>query len=152
MEEIVKPTLFEKGISEDHRGSLEYYNKLNLEPFKRFYIVTNPKRGTVRAWHGHKIEAKLIKVIKGEFVIGTVEINDWDNPSPKIKVEQFRMNENTGVVYVPPGYANGAINLIPNSKVIYFSSLNLDESSNDDYRFNSKFWDPWADYSPEIYE
>ncbi len=62
------------------------------------------------------------------------------------------MNENTGVVYVPPGYANGAINLIPNSKVIYFSSLNLDESSNDDYRFNSKFWDPWADYSPEIYE
>ena len=152
MEEILKPTIFEKESSEDHRGSLEYYNKLDLEIFKRFYIVSNPKRGTVRAWHGHKIEAKLIKVIKGEFVIGTVEINDWDNPSPKSKVKQFIMNENTGVAFVPPGYANGAINLLPDSMIMYFSSLNLEDSADDDYRFDSKFWDPWVDYSPEIYE
>ena len=51
-----KPIIFEKGESEDHRGSLEYYNDLSLDEFKRFYIVRNPKRGTVRAWHGHKVE------------------------------------------------------------------------------------------------
>ena len=33
MKEIVEPTLFEKGESTDHRGSLEYYNTLNLEVF-----------------------------------------------------------------------------------------------------------------------
>ena len=152
MKEIVEPTLFEKGESTDHRGSLEYYNTLNLEVFKRFYIVSNPTKGTVRAWHGHKIEAKLIKVIKGEFVIGAVKINDWDNPSLENKVDKFVLSENTGVVYVPPGYANGAINLIPNSKAIYFSSLNLEDSSNDDYRFDPKFWNTWEEYSPEIYE
>ena len=41
-----KPIIFEKGLSEDHRGSLEYYNDLALNEFKRFYIVSNPKRGT----------------------------------------------------------------------------------------------------------
>ena len=49
----------------DHRGSLEYYNDLDFDEFKRFYIVRNPKRGTVRAWHGHKVESKLVKVLKG---------------------------------------------------------------------------------------
>ena len=34
-----KPIIFEKGESEDHRGSLEYYNELSLDEFKRFYIV-----------------------------------------------------------------------------------------------------------------
>ena len=152
MKEIIKPTLFVKGESTDHRGSLEYYNTLSLDVFKRFYIVSNPTKGTVRAWHGHKIEAKLIKVIKGEFVVGAVKINDWDNPSLEKKVDKFVLNENTGVVYIPPGYANGAINLVPNSKVIYFSSLNLEDSSNDDYRFDPKLWNTWNEYSPEIYE
>jgi len=152
MNEIVKPTLLKRGVSEDHRGSVEYYNSLNLDIFKRFYIVSNPSAGTVRAWHGHKVEAKLIKVIKGEFVIGIVEINNWDNPSQKSKVEKFSLNQKSGVVYIPPGYANGAINLTAESKAIYFSSLNLEDSLNDDYRFDSKFWNPWKDYSPEIYE
>ena len=57
-----KPIIFEKGVSEDHRGSLEYYNELALDDFKRFYIVSNPKRGTVRAWHGHKEEEKYKKL------------------------------------------------------------------------------------------
>ena len=152
MKAIVKPTLLEKGISEDHRGSVEYYNSLNLDIFERFYIVSNPTVGTVRAWHGHKVEAKLIKVIHGEFVVGIVEVSDWDNPSQKSKVDKFILNEQSGVVFIPPGYANGAMNLTPESKAIYFSSLNLDDSLNDDYRFDSKFWDPWKDYSPEIYE
>ena len=56
-----KPIIFEKGVSEDHRGSLEYYNDLTLDEFKRFYIVRNPKRGTVRAWHGLKLNQSLLK-------------------------------------------------------------------------------------------
>ena len=64
MNNISKPTYFEKGFAEDHRGSLEFYNDIKLDEFKRFYIVNNPKKGTVRAWHGHKIEAKLVKVLR----------------------------------------------------------------------------------------
>ena len=150
--QITNPTLFEKGQSEDHRGFVEYYNSLDLSDFERFYIVTNPSRGTVRAWHGHKIEAKLIKVLKGEFLIAVVKVDDWENPSRENKVEKFKMHEDSGTLYIPPGYANGAINLVSGSKVMYFSSLKLEGSKNDDYRFDAKFWNPWSEYSPEIYE
>ena len=152
MNNISEPTYFEKGFAEDHRGSLEFYNDIKLDEFKRFYIVNNPKKGTVRAWHGHKIEAKLVKVLKGEFVVCTIKIDNWESPNKGIESTKFTLNENSGIIFIPPGYANGAINLLNESSIMYFSSLTLEDSKNDDYRFDSQFWNPWTDYSPEIYE
>ena len=86
MNDIFEPTLINKGEAEDNRGSVEFYNNLNFEKFKRFYIVTNPKNGTVRAWHGHKLESKLVKVFKGKFLVCTVKIDDWITPNKNIKV------------------------------------------------------------------
>ena len=88
MNNISEPTYFEKGFAEDHRGSLEFYNDLKLDNFKRFYIVNNPKKGTVRAWHGHKIEAKLVKVLKGEFVVCTIKIDNWESPNKGIALSK----------------------------------------------------------------
>tara|TARA_Y100000768_G_scaffold140269_1_gene104507 strand:+ start:326 stop:784 length:459 start_codon:yes stop_codon:yes gene_type:complete len=150
--DISEPILIDKGEAEDNRGSVEFYNNLDFEKFIRFYIVTNPKNGTVRAWHGHKLESKLVKVFKGKFLICTVKIDDWNAPNKNSTVLKTEMNEHSGVLFIPPGFANGAINLEPNSKIIYFSSLNLEESKEDDYRFDSKYWNPWDEYSPEIYE
>ena len=147
-----KPIIFEKGVSEDHRGSLEYYNDLELNEFKRFYIVRNPKRGTVRAWHGHKVESKLIKVIKGVFKVCLVEIDNWEKPSKNIEISEYEFNNDSGLIYVPPGYANGAMNVVSDSEIMYFSNLSLEESAKDDIRFKSNYWDPWEKYSPEIYE
>ncbi len=152
MENIFEPVYLEKGFAEDHRGSLEFYNDLKLNYFKRFYIVSNPKKGTVRAWHGHKIESKLVKVLKGEFVVSTIKIDDWDSPSKDIQATNFNLDENSGIVFIPPGYANGAINLKDDCKIMYFSSLIIEDSKNDDFRFDSQYWNPWAKYSPEIYE
>ena len=152
MNNISEPVYFEKGFAEDHRGSLEFYNDLKLNYFKRFYIVSNPKKGTVRAWHGHKIESKLVKVLKGEFVVSTIKIDDWDSPSKDIQATNFNLDENSGIVFIPPGYANGAINLKDDCKIMYFSSLIIEDSKNDDFRFDSQYWNPWAEYSPEIYE
>ena len=152
MNDISEPILISKGEAKDNRGSVEFYNNLDFEKFKRFYIVTNPKNGTVRAWHGHKLEFKLVKVIKGKFLVCTVKIDDWITPNKNNTVLKTEMNEHSGVLFIPPGFANGAINLEPNSKVMYFSSLNLEESKEDDYRFDSKYWNPWDEYSPEIYE
>jgi len=150
--DISEPILINKGKAEDKRGSVEFYNNLDFEKFKRFYIVTNPKYGTVRAWHGHKLESKLVKVIKGKFLVCTVKIDDWITPNKNNTVLKTEMSEHSGVLFIPPGFANGAINLEPNSKIMYFSSLNLEESKEDDYRFDSKYWNPWDEYSPEIYE
>ena len=147
-----KPELYKRGESTDFRGSLEYYNDLSISHFKRFYIVSNPTKGTVRAWHGHKIESKLIKVLEGEFIVSLVKIDEWSKPSKDIEIIEYKIDTNSDIIYVPPGYANGAMNTISNSKIMYFSSLELDDSSKDDYRYDSKYWDPWSKFSPEIYE
>ena len=152
MTESSTPLLLNVGKSEDHRGYVEFYNELKLDYYKRFYIVSNPIEGTVRAWHGHKIEEKLIKVLKGEFLICLVKVDNWDQPSKNLEILEYKLNENSGLLYVPSGYANGAINLNSDSKIMYFSSLVLEDSINDDYRFDSKYWNPWEEYSPKIYE
>ena len=152
MTESSTPLLLNAGKSEDHRGYVEFYNELKLDYYKRFYIVSNPIEGTVRAWHGHKIEQKLIKVLNGEFLICLVKVDNWDQPSKNLEILEYKLNENSGLLYVPSGYANGAINLNSDSKVMYFSSLVLEDSINDDYRFDSKYWNPWEEYSPKIYE
>ena len=152
MTESSTPLLLNVGKSEDQRGYVEFYNELKLDYYKRFYIVSNPIEGTVRAWHGHKIEEKLIKVLKGEFLICLVKVDNWDQPSKNLEILKYKLNENSGLLYVPSGYANGAINLSSDSKIMYFSSLVLEDSINDDYRFDSKYWNPWEEYSPKIYE
>jgi len=55
-----EPILINKSEAEDNRGSVEFYNNLDFEQFKRFYIVTNPQKGTVRAW---RITLELIQKI-----------------------------------------------------------------------------------------
>ena len=152
MSTLEKPIIFERGVSEDHRGSLEYYNNLSLDEFKRFYIVRNPKRGTVRAWHGHKVESKLIKVLQGIFIVCLIKIDNREKPSKNIEILEYEFNNDSGLIYVPPGYANGAMNVASDSEIMYFSNLSLEESAKDDIRFKSNYWDPWEKYSPEIYE
>ena len=147
-----EPIRINRGHVEDHRGSVEFYNDVDLDNYKRFYIVRNPLKGTVRAWHGHKKEAKLIKVISGSFLIGAVKIDNWNLPSKDLNIELFDVDFESGLIYIPPGYANGAMNLNEESSAIYFSTSNLNESLEDDYRFEAKYWDPWTEEGGVIFE
>ena len=133
--EVKTPSLIDRGFSEDYRGSVEYCNDIDLSFFKRFYFTHNPKQGTVRAWHGHQKEGKLIKVLDGVFLVGSVAIDKWDKPSESLEPELFEIKKYSDLLYMPPGYANGAMNLVPESSIVYFSTSNLEESIEDDYRF-----------------
>ena len=146
------PKRIKRGFSEDHRGSIEYFNDVDLSEYKRFYIVNNPVQGTVRAWHGHQKEGKLIKVLDGVFLVGSVAIDKWDKPSESLEPELFEIKKNSDLLYIPPGYANGAMNLASDSSVMYFSTAHLDESIEDDHRFDSKFWDPWTGRGGVVFE
>ena len=146
------PKRIKRGFSEDHRGSVEYFNDVDLSEYKRFYIVNNPVQGTVRAWHGHQKEGKLIKVLDGVFLVGSVAIDKWDKPSESLEPELFEIKKNSDLLYIPPGYANGAMNLASDSSIMYFSTAHLDESIEDDYRFDSKFWDPWTERGGVVFE
>ena len=137
----MKPKLFEGGVSVDKRGSVSFNNNLLLTKIKRFYIVKNNKKNFVRAWHGHKIEAKYILCISGKVKISAVKIRNFNKPSRKSKIFSWILDNKTpNVVYVPPGYANGSKSISKDMKLIIFSTSTLKQSLKDDFRFPEKFW------------
>jgi dTDP-4-dehydrorhamnose 3,5-epimerase len=48
------------------------------------------------------------------------------------------------VLYIPAGYANGFMSLTDHAKAIFYSTATLEESLNDDIRFEARTWDPWS--------
>jgi dTDP-4-dehydrorhamnose 3,5-epimerase-like enzyme len=148
----MEPILYQRSSNSDHRGTVSFTNELDLNKAVRTYKVTNKQIKTVRAWHGHKLEEKWIIVEEGEFLVCAVEIDNFQNPNKEQKIFEFNMTQNDGVLFIPKNYANGAMNLSENNSIRYLSSLPLEESSKDDYRFESKFWDPWSKFNPNLYE
>jgi dTDP-4-dehydrorhamnose 3,5-epimerase-like enzyme len=148
----MEPILYQRSSNSDHRGTVSFTNELNLNKTVRTYKVTNKQIKTVRAWHGHKLEEKWIIVEEGEFLVCAVEIDNFQNPNKEQKIFEFNMTPNDGVLFIPKNYANGAMNLSENNSIRYLSSLPLEESIKDDYRFDSQFWDPWSKLNPNLYE
>ncbi len=143
--EITEPTLINGGIAIDDRGQVSFVNDFNFQDVKRFYMVGNHKQGYVRAWHAHKNEAKYVLVVKGAVLVGAVEVDDWDKPSKTTEVNRFVLSEKSPkVLYIPAGYANGFMSLTEDSQIIFFSTSTLDESLNDDIRYDARHWDIWS--------
>lgn len=136
--------LLKGGRAVDDRGSVSFVNEFNFENVKRFYMVQNHKQGFVRAWHGHKNESKYVQVVNGSAVVGAVKIDDWDNPSKNLKVNRFVLSDiSPSVLFIPAGYANGFMSLSPDTKIMFFSTSALNDSIEDDYRFEARYWDIW---------
>lgn len=137
--------LIKGGVSIDDRGEVAFINEFKFENVKRFYIVENHQSGFIRAWHGHKIEAKYVSVISGAALIGAVKVNDWSSPSPKAEIFRHILSaKQPSILYIPPGYANGFMSLTGDAKLIFYSTSTLEDSLSDDYRFDSRLWDIWS--------
>ena len=137
----MKPRLFKGGVSVDKRGSVSFNNNLLLRHIKRFYIVQNNKKNFVRAWHGHKIEAKYIFCIGGKAKISAVKIKNFDRPSKKAKPLYWLLNSKIpDVIYIPPGYANASKSISNDMKLLILSTSTLKQSLKDDFRFPENFW------------
>ena len=138
------PELIRGGVASDDRGRVAFANDFDLGPVRRFYIVENFAVGTVRAWHAHRHERKWVMALAGAALACCVEIDDWDNPSPDAEVHRFTLDAaQPAVLSVPAGYANGAMSLLPGTRLVYFSDAPLDASLQDDVRFPARHWDPW---------
>ncbi len=140
-----KPTLIEGGLAVDDRGEVRFVNGFNFEGVKRFYIVSNHQAGFVRAWHAHRREAKYVLVSHGAAIIGAVKIDDWKKPSPTREVHRFVLSAaKPNILYIPPGYANGFMSLTADTQVFFFSTATIEESRDDDVRFDARYWDIWT--------
>ncbi len=132
------------GLAADDRGELAFVNDFRFEGVKRFYMVSNYSQGFVRAWHGHKREAKYVTAVSGAAVVGAVCIDDWERPSRELEVQRFVLSAHKpSVLYIPAGYANGFMSLTADLKLMFFSTSSLEESHGDDFRYESRHWDIW---------
>lgn len=139
------PQIIQGGTHEDARGRLIFFNDFDMTTIKRLYVIEHPHIETVRAWQGHKKEEKWFYVITGGFKVALVEPDDWENPSENLEAEEYILKaEDNRILYIPGGRANGFKALFPGSKMMVFSSFTVEESSNDNYRFDKALWYDWA--------
>jgi dTDP-4-dehydrorhamnose 3,5-epimerase len=138
------PELLAAGAAADDRGRLYFANDFDLRQCRRMYIVENFATGTVRAWHAHRRERKWVMALAGAALACCVAVDDWDAPSRDAEVHRFTLDaEQPKLLAIPAGYANGAMSLLPRTKLIYFSDAALDDSLQDDIRYPARYWDPW---------
>src|SRR5665213_1133983 len=136
--------IIQGGSFEDSRGKLIFCNDFDLSEVKRFYLIEHPNIDTVRAWQGHQREQKWFFVVEGAFKIVLVQPDHWENPSKKLVTEEFILKSSEPkVLHVPGNYANGFKALEPKSKIMVFSSFTVQESSNDNFRFDKDLWYDW---------
>jgi dTDP-4-dehydrorhamnose 3,5-epimerase-like enzyme len=140
----MEPMLIEGALAVDDRGSVSFVNEFDLEPVRRFYVVTNHQIGFVRAWHAHRNERKFVTVVQGSALVCCVRIDDWTEPSTELPVSRYVLSSRTpSVLAIPGGYANGFMSLEEGTGVLFFSSALVEESAEDDIRFPARHWDPW---------
>ncbi|KKU14140.1 MAG: hypothetical protein UX17_C0001G0014 [Parcubacteria group bacterium GW2011_GWC2_45_7] len=140
-----EPLLIEGGFGVDDRGEVAHVNGFNFVGVKRFYTISNHRPGFIRAWHAHKKEAKYVLVVSGAALVGAVKIDNFEAPDENVKVHRFVLSgKKPAVLFIPAGFANGAMTLTPGTKIIYFSTASLEETKGDDYRYDARYWDIWA--------
>ena len=98
----------------------------------------------MRAWHGHRREAKYVLALGGAALVAAVRIDDWKNPGRSLPVQRYELSEQQpALLYIPPGYANGFMSLKAETKLLFLSTATLEQSRGDDFRYDARYWDPW---------
>jgi dTDP-4-dehydrorhamnose 3,5-epimerase-like enzyme len=133
----MEATVIEGNVFTDQRGSVSFVNDFKFLGIERFYIIENSEMHPLRVWQGHKLDSKNFYCIKGSFKISFVKVDNWENPSSDLKVESMVLTAGvSAVLNIPFGYANAIKSLEKGSRLLSFSTLPLDQVSNDDVRFD----------------
>lgn len=136
------PKIIQGGNFSDHRGTISYVNDFKFTDIERFYIISNSEGNPIRAWQGHKIDAKNFYCLTGSFNIHFIKIDNWENPSKQLAVETIFVSANDSkILHIPAGYANAIESLEKDSKLISFSTLPLANVGDDDIRYASDYWE-----------
>ncbi|MEM6964541.1 MAG: WxcM-like domain-containing protein [Bacteroidota bacterium] len=138
------PKLIKGGKFVDDRGSITFANDFDMSRVKRFYYICHHDTVTVRAWQGHKRESKWFHVFAGKFLVKLIQPDNWEVPSQNSSIASFTLDAtDSTVLYIPSGFINGFKALEPNSSMLVFSDVTLDESQRDDFRFEPNSWFDW---------
>src|SRR5437899_12855266 len=101
---MTEPVLYTGDLAVDDRGELTFVNDFDFAGVKRFYTVRNHQARFVRAWHGHRREAKFVAAVVGSCLVGAVEIDDWERPSASAPVARYVLSAaRPQVLFIPSG-------------------------------------------------
>lgn len=129
------------GIAEDHRGSIRFVNDFDMTAVKRFYIIENKDTETVRGWRAHRTEQRWFYVLDGSFSLKTVQIDDWERPSPNLPInEKILRKADQQVIHVPVGYGTAFQALEPGSRLLVFADYGIDHAKEDDYTWAADYF------------
>lgn len=133
---IEKPQTITGGSATDHRGTISFVNGFDMSQVRRFYMIENSDTQIVRGWRAHRIEQRWFHVIQGEFKIGLVEIDNWENPSKRLPIAYYILStKNMEVFHIPVGYAISIQALEADSKLLVFADQTMENVKLDDYLF-----------------
>lgn len=128
----------------DDRGELTFVNDVSIEGVKRFYFISNKTTKVIRAWQAHKVECKYFYALEGSFLIAVVKLDNFENPAPDLKAKAFKLHSTyPQLLIVPPGYANGIRAISDKNNLLVLSTLGLEESKKDTWRFPAHLWFDW---------
>ena len=134
------PTLILGGNYKDNRGILKYNNEFDMSLVKRMYIIENVDTVFIRCWQGHKIEQRWFTAVVGGFKIDLIKIDDWENPSKKLKKITFEISsKNADVLHIPVGYVSSIQAMIKSSKLLVMADYKLGAVS-DDYKYSTDYF------------
>ncbi|MBZ9786720.1 WxcM-like domain-containing protein [Psychroflexus sp. CAK57W] len=134
------PVIIQPETFKDDRGSLFAYNDFDFQDLhikRSFYIdVVN-----FRGWHGHQQENNWFKVSSGVLKVLLVKPDDWVKPSFNITPKEYILKaEDHAILFIPAGYVSAIKPLSGKPTLQVFSDQSLQDSQNDDYRFDSSMW------------
>lgn len=131
-------------IFNDHRGTIQSVNVLDMADVKRLYFIENLNTGIVRGWHGHQTEKKWFYCVSGAFTMAFIKIDDWHDPSPTLQPEIYHISERESrMICVPAGYANCLRADAPDSKLLVLSGRTYPECLDDSWRYAPNRWFDW---------
>jgi len=131
----MQPTIILGGRHSDERGTLRFNNDFNVIPVKRLYVIHNSEVRPIRGWQGHKVEQRWFMAVEGDYEISVIKVDNWEQPSPHLPAQKFRLSqEKADVLHVPAGYITAIHALTSANALLVMSDYRLGEVQ-DEYRF-----------------
>lgn len=129
------------GVHKDNRGILRYANDFDMTAIRRMYHIVHDDLSVIRAWQGHEKESKWFYCTAGEWMFNFIKISNWMEPAKQVEKEKMILSSvESKVIFVPGGYATGFRALSESSSLVVYSDVSVEESNNDDFRFDLEYW------------
>lgn len=138
---LEEPRVIRQDMQMDERGFL---SAMELpDAAQRVYTVRNHKRETIRAWHGHPREWRLVKALKGAARVNLLDLSDFHNDRGYTISHDW--------LYVPRGWAIGWMDIVQPNEMLFVAPSHYADRDDVllDRSLRADLWKAWQKFTPE---